>query len=157
MDQVHGRGDLVHVLATGALRGRDHFLHFRGIHGGFHILRFRQHGHGRGAGVHAALRLGRGHALHLVRAALVAQVAPAARARDREDRLRNAAGIAGLGLELVDAPTASLRELQVHRAQVACPEPGLIAADAGPHLEDQVPDGAVAGGDEGFLQRVGQA
>ena len=50
-----------------------------------HFLRFGQHGHGAGAGVNAALRFGRRHALHPVHTALILQPLVNIRAGDLEN------------------------------------------------------------------------
>src|SRR5205085_10737440 len=60
-----------------------------------HLVRLGQHGDGGGRGVDAALRLGLGHALDAVAAALVAQVGVGVLAGDAEDHFLVAALLAG--------------------------------------------------------------
>ncbi len=71
VDDLDGGIGGVHALAAFAGRTADVDLDFIGLDFHVHFLGFRQHGNGRGAGVNPSLRLGRGHALHAMHAALV--------------------------------------------------------------------------------------
>ena len=76
---------MVHALAARAARAErvDAQVLLVDLH--VHFLGLRQHGDGGGAGVDAALRLGRGHALDTMHAALVLEPFVNVRAVDLEN------------------------------------------------------------------------
>ena len=102
------------------------------------LLGLGHHGDGRGRGVDPALRLGLGHALHAVRAALPLEDRVRAVALDRERDLLVAAAVARARLELLDLEAAPLGVAREHPVEVAGPERRLVAADALAHLDDDV-------------------
>ena len=87
-------------------------------------------------GVDAALRLGVRHALHPVHAALELQPAEHALALDRGDDLLVAAGVALADALHLDPPAVLGGVALVHAEQVAGEQRRLVAAGAGPHLQD---------------------
>ena len=114
------------------------------------LLDLGHHQHAGGRGVHAALGLGDGHALHPVHPALELEHAEGhlvrlAEAR-RLHRHRHGAVAAEVGLlrvEDLDLPAAGLGVAAVHLEQVAREQRGLLAALAGLDLDQRV--GGVVG------------
>ena len=98
-----------------------------------------QHGHGGRRGVDAPLALGGRHPLHPVHAALVLEHRVRARALHGERDLLVAAGVALAGPELLDGEAPGRGVAQVDLEQVAREQGGLLAAGAGPDLDDRVP------------------
>ena len=96
------------------------------------VLGLGQHGDGRRRRVDPPLRLGRGHALHPVGAALELEDRVGPVALDRE-RVLALADVHRLGAE---AP--ALRVLREHAVQVARPQAGLLPAGAALDLDDDV-------------------
>jgi hypothetical protein len=95
--------------------------------------------------VHAALRLGDGHALHAVHAALELQAGPHAVAAlgralgaHRDGGVLDAAEVGRHHLEGLDGPAHALEEPQVHAHEVPGEQAGLLAARAGLDLDDDV-------------------
>ena len=74
-----------------------------------HLVRLRQHRHRRGRGVDAAARLGLGHPLDPVHAALVLEPAPGAVAPDLEDDLAQATDAGLAGGQQLDRPSGAAR------------------------------------------------
>ena len=71
VENLHGGIRRVHALAAGAGRAANGDFQFLRLDFHVHLLRFGQHGDGAGAGMNAALRFGRGHALDAMHAAFV--------------------------------------------------------------------------------------
>ena len=102
------------------------------------LLELRQDRDRARRGVDAALRLGRRHALHAVRAGLELELRIGAAADDAADDLAVAAVLAGALAEHLDAPALALGVARVHPEQVAGEDRGLVAAGAGADLEEDV-------------------
>jgi len=104
-----------------------------------HLFGLGQNGHRDGRGVDPALGLGDGDALDPVDAAFVLEAAVGPPALDHGDDLLEAAHArGGAGAEHLDAPARQLGEAGVHAEQVGGEQPRLVAARAGPDLEDDV-------------------
>ena len=85
------------------------------------------------------LRLGLGHALHAVHAALVLQAAVHLAALDHDDRFLDAAAARSRSSDIsVDPPALALGEARVHPEQIGREQRGLVAARARPDLEHDV-------------------
>jgi hypothetical protein len=154
VDEVHGGRDLVHILAAGALCGGDHLLDLGGVERGVDLLGLRHDGDGRGRGVNAPLRLGGGHALDLVGAALELQGGKRACALDGGNGVRESTCVARLGLDEFESPAAAGGERAVHLEDLAGPERGLVAADAHADLEHEAGDRGLLAGDERAHDRL---
>ena len=83
------------------------------------LLRLGQHGDGAGGGVHAALGLGLGHALHPVGARLELEPRVGAAADDPADDFLEAAVLAAVGIHDLDLPAAVIGVPGIHAEQVA--------------------------------------
>jgi len=108
------------------------------LHPHVHVLGLRQHGDGDGGGVDAAARLGDGHALHPVDAALELEPAPRAAALDEEDDVLEAADAGGARVHHLHLPALRLRVLRVHAREVGGEQRRLVAAGAGADLDEDV-------------------
>ena len=98
--------------------------------------------HPGGRGVDAALRLGDGHPLHAVHAALVLQPGPGALgalALHRDRRVLDAAQAGDGGVQDLGPPAAPFGVPLVHPEQVAGEQRGLLAALARLDLQEDVP------------------
>ncbi len=103
-----------------------------------HVLGLGQDGHGRRRRVDAAGGLGRRHALDAVRAALVLQARVGRVALDqRRDRL-DPADARVVPVHDLDLPAHAFGVALVHAEELAGKERGLVAAGAGPDLEEHV-------------------
>src|SRR6185437_6507860 len=102
------------------------------------VVRLGHHGHGRRGGVDAALRLGRGHALHAMAARLELEPGVRALAHDAGDDFLVAARLAGAFRHHLHLPAMALGEARVHAEEVAGEERALVAAGAGADLEEEV-------------------
>ncbi len=96
------------------------------------LLGLGQHGHRRGGGVDAALRLGLRHALHAVRPAL-----------ELEDAVRAVAAhlerVVAVGLrQRLGLEPEAVGVAQEHPVDVAREQAGLLAPGPAPHLDDHV-------------------
>ena len=125
-------------LAAGARRAVDVDLQILLVDLDVDVLGLGHHRDGRGRGVDPALRLGVGHALHAVGAALVLVDRVGAVALDREDALLDPAALARADLELLPLEAAPLGVALEHAREVAGPERRLVAADALADLDDHV-------------------
>ena len=130
---------LVDVLAAGAAgaEGVDAQLARVERHL-FGLVGLGQDGDRAGAGVDAALRLGRRHALHAVAARLELQRRVDRVALDADDELLVAAEVARALRDDLGAPALALGIAQVHARQVGGEEGRLVAAGAGADLEEDV-------------------
>ena len=99
---------------------------------------FGQHGDGRGRGVDASARLGGGHALHAVHAALVFQLAVDALAFDVDDDFLDAALPGFAERHDLELPALPLGEARVHPIEIAGEERRLFAARAAADFDDDV-------------------
>src|SRR3990172_3649493 len=89
-------------------------------------------------GRHNPRRLGDGHALPAVAAALELQPAPRAAPLDEEDDLLVAAHAGHVGVHDLDLPALALGVLRVHAREVGGEQRGLVAARARPDLDEDV-------------------
>ena len=136
---AHSRLGLVHVLPPRTTGPEDINAQFIG--GEVHLadlIDLGQHGHGAGRGVDAALGLGGRHALHPVATRFKLHARIDALAGQPNNHLPVAAEVRGVGREHLGLPAVALGIPQVHAQQVAGEQGGLIAAGAGPNLEDDV-------------------
>ena len=139
MGDAHGGVGLVDVLAAGAGGAERVDAELRRIdHDFVDLVRFRHHRDRAGAGVDAALRLGRRHALHAMAAGLELQLRVGARADDLGDDFLVAAHFAGTLGNHFDLPALALRIAAVHAEQVAGEQRRFVAAGAGADLEEDV-------------------
>src|SRR5262245_53262096 len=130
---------LVHLLAAGAARAHLVLAHVLvPVDLDVDLLRLGQHGDGRGRRVDAALRLGLGHALHAVHAALEPQEVVRAVARHLRHDLLEAALLGGALVEHLDLQLVLAAVVRIHVEEVAREDAGLVAADARADLEDDV-------------------
>ncbi len=108
-NQPHGGGRLVHMLATRAAGPVD--LHFNVLRPNFHVYLFhlRQHGHGGGGGLDAAIGLRHRHPLDPVDAALEFQPGPGAPAIDEKIRLFDATQLRVVVVEKLHGPAPGRR------------------------------------------------
>ena len=134
----HGGVGRVDRLPARARRPVDVDLQVVRVDVDLDLLGLGHDGDGRGRRVDAALRLGLGHALHAMRAALPLEDAVGAVALHRERHLLVAAAVARARSELLDLEALPLGIAREHPVDVAGPERCLVAADALPHLEDHV-------------------
>ena len=142
MRDAHRALGLVDMLAAGAAGPHRLDPEVLVVDGDIHILGERQHGHGRGGGVDAPLRLGRRHPLHAMHAGFELETRiDAVAGHFGDDFLEAAHGALALG-DGLDAPAPERGVALVHPVKVAGEERGLVAAGAGADLED---DAAVVG------------
>ena len=102
------------------------------------LVGFRQNRHSRRRRVDAALGLGLRHALYAVYAALVLKPPVHAAPADLEHDLLEAADVALVRVQYLDAPALPLGVATVHAEEVACEQPSLVAARRCPDLDDDV-------------------
>ena len=102
------------------------------------LFGFREHGHRCRRGMNAALLLGHGDALHAVHARLVTERTVRLRTTRRKHRFLQAAEGAVREREDLDLPAAALGEAHVHAEQICGKQRRLVAAGAGPDLDDRV-------------------
>ena len=138
MDDLHGGIGGVHALA--ALPGRPADIDFDFIGFDFHVhfLGFRQHGDGRGAGVDAALRLGRGHALDTMHAALVFEPFENVGAGHFKNDFLEATEIGRIGIERLNLPLVRLSVTTIHAKQIGGKQRGFRTAGASADFHDRV-------------------
>ncbi|GMA36659.1 hypothetical protein GCM10025876_28630 [Demequina litorisediminis] len=146
MSQAHCGVRGVDGLTAGARRAVD--VDADVVHVEFEVLDLlglRVHEHAGSGGVNAALRLGRGHALDAVDAALVLEVRPHAvlglhgtLGLHGHGDVLVAAHVRLGGLEDLGLPALGLGVLQVHLQQVAREQRGLLATLARLDLQDHV-------------------
>ena len=137
MGEAHGGFGLVDVLPAGAARAHGVDAQIRLVDLDVDLLGLGQHGDGCGGGVDAPRGLGVGHPLDPVHAALEFQPREDAAALDLGHDLLEAAGRALALRDDLDLPALELGIAGVHAQQVAGEERRLVAAGAGPHLEDR--------------------
>ena len=131
----------VDALAAGAGGAVDVDAQVVGVDLDLDLLGLGVDEHAGGAGVDAALRLGDGHPLHAVHAALVLQPGPHALVAlglhgDRDVLVAAEVGV--LGVDDLGLPADALGVAQVHPQQVAGEQRGLLAALARLDLQDDV-------------------
>ena len=148
MDQVNRGGHFVHILATRSLGGGDHFFHLPGIKGQINFFWFRQHGHGCGGGVDAALGLGGGDAFDLVGPGFKRQMTPASFAVDANNREPKTAGLVGPVVIRLKRPAAALGVRLVHLQQIPGPKSSFVSADSSSDFKDQRSDTIIFGTDQ---------
>ncbi len=134
----HRRVGGVDALAAGAGRAEGVDPDVLGVDLDVDLLGLRQDRHGDGRGVDPARGLGRGNALHPVDAALEAQLRVDAVALDHGDDFLDAALAGAADGHDVHLPALPLGVALVHPEHVAGEERGLVAAGAGPDLEQDV-------------------
>ena len=108
----------VDVLAAGAAGAADLDAQVVGFELDIDFLGFRQHGHGDGGGVDAALGFGGGHALDAVDAGFVFQEAEHLVAGDFQDDFLEAADFRRAAVEVLAFPAADVGVALVQRAAV---------------------------------------
>ena len=86
----------------------------------------------------AALRFGRGHALHAMDAALVTQFPENRFAGDFENRFLQPAELGRTGFEVFDLKPGRFRVAVVHPVKIGGENSGLAAAGAGANFHDRV-------------------
>src|SRR5919109_1898482 len=133
-----GRVGRVDALSAGTGRAVHVHLQLVRIDLDFDVLRLRHHGDGRGRRVDAPLRLGLGHALNAMRAALPFEDGEGAVALDRERHLLEAPGLVRARAERFDVETAALGVARQSPLKIGRPQRGLVAADALADLDDHV-------------------
>ena len=151
-----GGVDGLAARAAAAIDIDAHIVHVE-LH--VHLIHLREHRHGDGAGVHAALALGLGDALHAVHAALELEAAEGAFPAHLEADFLEAAD-AGLALvDHLDLPAAAAGVVAVHAEEIRREQPRLITAGAGADFHDDVLVVAGVPGQQqhaqAFLQRGG--
>ena len=135
---AHGRVGRVDALAAGPGRAVDVDLEVVLGDLDLDLLDLGHHGDGRRRGVDPPLRLGLGHALDAVGAALVLVDGERAVALDGEHDLLEPARLALVRREDLGLEAAALGVAGQHPEDVARPERGLVAADALADLDDHV-------------------
>ena len=128
----------VHRLAAGPRRSVDVDLELVGRDLDLDLLRLGQHRDGRRRGVDPALRLGLRHPLHAVRPALELEHRVGAVALDLERRVLEAPDLGRREREVLDREPALLGVAGQHLVEVAREQGRLVAAGAGPDLDDHV-------------------
>jgi hypothetical protein len=128
----------VHALAARAARAEDVDPEVLVLDLEVDFLSLWQHGNGRGGSMDASLRLGRGHPLHAVHAALATHLAESARPLDLEDRLLHAAQRRLRKREDLDLPSLPLDVARVHPPELAGEQGGFVPAGAGADFDDAV-------------------
>lgn len=156
---LDGGGDLVDVLAAGALAGGGEFLDVIlpvDLDGDFGGL--GEDGDGGGGGMDAPLGFRGGDAFDAVDAGFEVQLSPCAVAADARDGGADAPDL-GLGghFDELKCPAAAGGVLLVHVDQVAGPEGGFGTAGSGPELHHERGDRLVVGGDEPGEEFLGDA
>ncbi len=136
MGEADRRFGLVDVLAAGALRPHRVDLQIRLVDVDVDLLGLGQHRDRGGGGVDPALRLGVGHALDAMHAALELETGEHAATFDRGDNLLEAAHGAFSGRKHLQLPPVQVGIALVHAKKVAGEEGRFVAARAGAHLED---------------------
>ena len=130
---------LVDVLSAcaGGAEGVD--LQVLGVDGELHLLRLGHHGHGGGGGLDAAGGLRFRHPLDPVGPGLEFQAGPGPLALDGDAGFLDAAQLRGVFIHQLHVPAPALGIQGVHPQQVRREQGALLAADAGPDLQDDVP------------------
>src|SRR5207247_5298337 len=111
---LHGGMRRVNALAAGAAGAADGDVQFLGLDLDVDLLGLGQHGDGGGAGVDAALRFGRRHALDAVNAPLVFEALVNIGAAHAEDDFLEAAEIGGTRIHGFDLPALHFGVAGVH-------------------------------------------
>ena len=138
MHDAHGGGDLVHVLPAGAAGVEDVYPQVLGSDVHVHLVRLRQHGDRSGRGVDAPLRLGHGHALYAMHAALMLQETVSVRSLDLADHLFQPALFGLARVDDVHAQPVALCVPLVHAEEVAREERSLVPSGPAADLHDHV-------------------
>src|SRR5262245_50882000 len=128
---------LVDVLSTGAAGAHLLPVDVLGADLDLDLVRLGQHGDRRCRRVDAALLLGLGNTLDAVPAALVAEVLVDLVAGDAEDDFLEAALLTGTERDVLDSPAHVAPIVRVHAIEIARKQGGLVAAGAGPNLQDE--------------------
>ena len=131
-----GRGGLVDMLPARTACAEQILAVFIGRERHFHILRLRQHRHGGGRGVDPPFRLGVGHPLHAVAAALVLQLPVDRGPREPQHQFLEATQLRRAGVEHLDIPALFGAVAAIHLVEVADEERRLVAASASPQFHD---------------------
>ena len=131
MGDAHRAFGLVDMLAAGALRPEHIDAQVLVIDLNVDILGFRQHRHGGGGSVDAALVFSGGHPLHPVDATLEFQFCISAAAVDLQGGVLDAAQIAFGTVHHFGTPALQPAITLIHFQQVGGEQSGFIAAGAG--------------------------
>src|SRR5439155_25720329 len=135
---AHGRVRGVDALSSRARRAERVDAEVLRLDLDVHLLGLREHGDGDGRGVDPARSLGGRHPLHAVHATLVAQLGVDAVAFDHGDDFLDAALARPRHGDDVDLPALALGEPGVHAEGLRDEQGRLLAARAGPDLEQHV-------------------
>src|SRR5262252_2887494 len=136
MRDAHGRIRLVDVLATGPTRPHGVDADVLGADVEIDVLHLREHGDGRRRGMNAPARFRGGHALHAMHARFVLEARKHPLAGNRSDDLLVAAKRVFRQADDLRLPPSFFRVAAVHAKEIGRKQRGLIAAGAGPHLQD---------------------
>src|ERR1039457_1359306 len=135
---AHGRIRGVDALPAGAGGTEGIDADVLGLDLDLNFVGFGQDRHRDGGGMHAALLLRYGHALHAVHATFVLQFGVDLGAGDQRDHVLEAADAALTGGGDYHLPALGLRVARVHAEDLGGEQHGLIAARAGADFEDDV-------------------
>ena len=135
---LHGGVGGVHALAALTRGAADADFQVVRINLHVHFLGFRQYGHGGGAGVDAALRLGGGHALDAMDAALVFQAFIHIGTRHEKYYFPETAQVGGIGIHGLHLPALRFGIAAVHAVEVGGKQGGFAATRAGADFHDGV-------------------
>mmetsp|Transcript_14019 Transcript_14019/g.45236 ORF Transcript_14019/g.45236 Transcript_14019/m.45236 type:complete len:352 (-) Transcript_14019:323-1378(-) len=136
--QVDRRLDLVDVLPARAARASRVHLDVAGLDLDGNLVHLGHDSDRRRRGVHAPLRLCRGHALHTVDARLELELRVDRLALDLERRVAHTACVGVGGRHDSRLPALRLGVARVEREQVVRPNRGLVAAGARTDLKHHV-------------------
>mmetsp|Transcript_24717 Transcript_24717/g.82166 ORF Transcript_24717/g.82166 Transcript_24717/m.82166 type:complete len:378 (-) Transcript_24717:300-1433(-) len=136
--QVDRRLDLVDVLPARAARASRVHLDVAGLDLDGNLVHLGHDSDRRRRGVHAPLRLCRGHALHTVDARLELELRVDRLALDLERRVAHTACVGVRGGHDSRLPALRLGVARVEREQVVRPNRGLVAAGARADLKHHV-------------------
>src|SRR5690606_21207765 len=136
---AHRGVGLVDVLPAGARRAKRVDAQVAGVNLDVaDLLELRHHRDGARRRVNPALRLGDRHALHAMNAGLELEPRVRASADDPADDLLVPAVLAFARAQHFDPPALRLGVSAVHAEEIAGEERGLVAAGAGPNLEEEI-------------------
>jgi hypothetical protein len=148
MNHVHGRGDLVDVLASGPLGGGDVNLNLRLGYLNLNFERFRQHRHRRRGGVDAPLRFSHRNPFDAVDASLISQRLPYPLPLDVGHDIPQTALLAAGSIERRELETLRRGVALVHLEKIRRPQAGFIAARRSADFQHDRTHSLIVGGDQ---------